>query len=159
MAQFGRACCHYTHLKRVSFVSFIDRGQDRFVDPEAECGSDEGEGQVTHNTNKDDLIMTHILAIPDFMLTHRRLVTVTHLMRLMYLTARRHTRTEPHTMPESRGFCQYSRAFIWSLEGHMMLVSLSLCSCVAMVTPGSPGLGVTGAALAQQQQERQPCPA
>ena len=42
-----------THLKRVSFVSFIYGRQHRFVDPEAQCGGDEGQRQVAHNTDND----------------------------------------------------------------------------------------------------------
>merc|ERR1711894_849888 len=42
-------------LKRVSFVSFIYGRQHRFVDPEAQCGGDEGQRQVTHNTDQGDV--------------------------------------------------------------------------------------------------------
>ena len=41
---------YLTYLKRMSFVSFIDGGQHRFVDPEAEGGGDEGERQVANHT-------------------------------------------------------------------------------------------------------------
>ena len=52
-------------------------------------------------------------------------------MREMYLTARRHTRTEPHTMPESLGFSQYSRELIWSGLGHMV-TRLGMAHCVSL---------------------------
>ena len=42
-------------------------------------------------------------------------------MREMYLTARRHTRTEPQMMPESLGFSQYSREFIWLELSHILV--------------------------------------
>ena len=35
-----------------------------------------------------------------------------YLMREMYLTARRQTRTDPQMMPESLGWSQYRREFI-----------------------------------------------
>ena len=124
-----------THLKRVSFVSFIYGRQHRFVDPEAQCGGDEGQRQVAHNTN-NNIIGHH---------GGEELDVTTHLIREMYRTARRHTRTEPHTMPESRGFSQYSRELIWSELGHMVTrLGMSHWMCLySCMTPGSPGLGVT----------------
>lgn len=49
--------------------------------------------------------------------------SLTHLMREMYLTARRQTRTEPQTMPESRGLSQYRRELSWAEVSHMMLIT------------------------------------
>ena len=49
--------------------------------------------------------------------------SLTHLMREMYLTARRQTRTEPQTMPESRGLSQYRRELSWPEVSHMMLIT------------------------------------
>ena len=54
-------------------------------------------------------------------------------MREMYLTARRQTSTEPHTMPESLGFSQYTRELIWSGLGHM-LTRLGMAHCTLVVT-------------------------
>ena len=51
---------------------------------------------------------------------------LTHLMSEMYLTARRQTSTEPHTMPESLGLSQYIRELSWSGLSHMITWSLSL---------------------------------
>lgn len=42
----------FGYLKRMTFVSFIDSSQHRFVDSEAHGGSDEGEGQVSNNTKE-----------------------------------------------------------------------------------------------------------
>ena len=86
----------------------------------------------------------------------------THLIREMYRTARRHTRTEPHTMPESRGFSQYSRELIWSELGHMVTrLGMSHWMCLySCMTPGSPGLGVTvTTGPSNRRQESQPSPA
>ena len=44
-----------------------------------------------------------------------------YLMREMYLTARRQTRTDPQMMPESLGFSQYSREFIWLELSHILV--------------------------------------
>lgn len=49
--------------------------------------------------------------------------SLTHLMREMYLTARRQTRTEPQTMPESRGLSQYRRELSWAEVSHMMVIT------------------------------------
>ena len=38
-----------SYLKRMTFVSFIDCSQNRFVDSEAHGGSDESQGQVSNN--------------------------------------------------------------------------------------------------------------
>lgn len=88
----------------------------------------------------------------------------THLIREMYRTARRHTRTEPHTMPESRGFSQYSKELIWSELGHMvtrlgMSHWMCLYSVCAVVTPGSPGLGVRVTTLDPATGDRRVSPA
>ena len=37
------------HLKGVSFVSFVDGGEHRLVDPEAHGGGDQGQGQVAEH--------------------------------------------------------------------------------------------------------------
>ena len=39
----------------MSLISFIDSSQHRFVDPEAHCGSDQGQGQITNNTKHNDI--------------------------------------------------------------------------------------------------------
>ena len=49
--------------------------------------------------------------------------SLTHLMREMYLTARRQTRTEPQTMPESLGLSQYRRELSWAEVSHMMVIT------------------------------------
>ena len=79
----------------------------------------------------------------------------------MYRTARRHTRTEPHTMPESRGFSQYSRELIWSELGHMLTrLGTSHWMCLySCMTPGSPGLGVTVTTLDPATGDRRVSPA
>ena len=46
----------------MSFVSFIDGGQHRFVDPEAEGGGDEGERQVANHTAHN----VHLIAAGNF---------------------------------------------------------------------------------------------
>ena len=49
--------------------------------------------------------------------------SLTHLMREMYLTARRQTSTEPQTMPESLGLSQYRRELSWAEVSHMMVIT------------------------------------
>ena len=82
------------YLKWVSFLSLVNCSKDRFVDSEAHGGSDQGQGEVANDTEDDPLSL-----ISKFLMK-------LYLIREMYLTAKRHTRTDPHAIPESLGLSQ-----------------------------------------------------
>ena len=83
----------------MSVLGLVDGGQHRLVDPEAHGGGDESQGEVTDHTAITTLVTS----------SRRTMLVRTHLMREMYLTASRQTRTEPQMMPESLGWSQYRR--------------------------------------------------
>ena len=87
------------HLKGMSVLGLVDGSQHGLVDPEAHGGGDQGEGEVTDHT-------AMITMMTMMTMRRKRICVRTDLMREMYLTARRQTRTEPQMMPESLGWSQ-----------------------------------------------------
>ena len=152
-ARYGWACCHLTYLKRVSFVCFIDSGQHRFVDPEAQGGCDQRQRQVTHNTDNDNNYWSWRAALwgqcdpPDQ-------GDVAHRQEAHQDWAAHDARV-PGVIPVEQGV-----HLVWAgPHGHEAgAVSLDVAVVCVVVTPGSPGLGVTEVRRSGPSNRRQPRP-
>ena len=106
------------YLEGMTILGLVDRSEDRLVDPEAHGGGNQSQGQVADHTG---IIRRMIIFV-----FPGELSKSSHLMREIYLTARRQTRTEPQMMPESLGLSQYRREFIWSGVSHILIVNTEI---------------------------------